>query len=64
MSKSEKMVNVSGQSIGYVTAITRFDCNKYDEVDNIQCILNIATGETSQAIASFHFFDKFHFFIF
>ena len=30
MSKSETMVNVSGQSIGYVTAITRFDCNKYD----------------------------------
>ena len=30
----DAMVNVSGQSIGYVTAITRFDNNEYDE-DNV-----------------------------
>ena len=34
-SKSEKMVNVSGQSIGYVTAITRFDCNLCNEDNDI-----------------------------
>ena len=34
MSKSETMVNVSGQSIGYVTAITRFDCKKYDSMSS------------------------------
>ena len=31
------------------------------EVRKLQSVKNIATGETSQAITSFHFFDNFNF---
>ena len=35
-----------------------------DIFKSVQYIKNIATGETSQAITPFHFFDYFHFFDF
>ena len=51
MSKSETMVNVSGQSIGYVTAITRFDCKKYD-VNSMSSGVNIKNTMNNPVLKS------------
>ena len=51
MSKSETMVNVSGQSIGYVTAITRFDYKKYD-VNSMSSGVNIKNTMNNPVLKS------------
>ena len=35
--------------------------NTQYEIENMKYKINIATGETSQAITPFHFFDNFNF---